>query len=355
MHFLNTKLKRSLIILFTVVIAIFFYFKKSDNYYVVSCEVFDLEMELVHHFPGTNCEYFNDGSVLVAMGSKLTYFNKRMQILWQKNIIVHHSLESSFDQRKILLLANEFKSYNGVLTRFDVIKILDLKTGDELASWSSFDHSDKILKMVTWKYIKEEHPAYWEKNKDEAPANFEFFHFNSFYEIPKNPKEKELPFIHENNYVVNTGLGPVLFFDKNLNLLSSVLLNPSPHVNLHDVQVTPEGHLLIYRNWTQESKSRLELLELPQLKTLWSFSGNRKFSNFFSKSLGSVQQLENGNFFFSDITEGGRILEIKPNGDLLNDIEYPEIDLQTNQPRQILKAKIRNLAGFISNHNNQLE
>lgn len=336
--------------LFVLIIGSIVYLKSGslELHYVIDCNIYNEKLETIKSMPGSYCEFLSNGNTLIGIPTRLTLYDPFMRVIWEKKLSLHHSFNKSSDESKLFVLTNSFHPYLNTTARFDDIEILQLATGETLNHWSSFDHREKLLSFVLWPFKVEEHPKFWDKNSTEFSGDFEFFHFNSIYEIPENKLSSKFDFLRPGGMVVNTGVGPVLFFDKDLKLVHHILLDPTPTVNLHDIQVLPSGKLLIYRNrYKNEYRSQLQKYDFESSQIVWIFNGSKEIKDFYSWRFGSIQELED-RYVYSDLTAGGKVVEISKEGKWLRDFNNLESDPHRNIPKDFLKVKKVDLSSYLS-------
>lgn len=322
------------------------------NYsYVIGCSVYnkDLEPLVSHH--GVLCDFLNNGQVLMANDKSVMLLDQHEQIVWKKDEYVHHALSAVDNYKSIVYLSDEDQMFNGDLTRFDVIKKVSMENAEVQAEWKLFEHQEEILKALPWKYVKKDHLLDRQMGgHPHSKAMYEFLHFNSIYEIPKNEAYPKLPYMKPGNFIVSAGISLILFFDNHLNLIHTKVYDDISYTTFHDVQVLPDGQMLIYHNaaasfWC----SRLEVVDSESLKPTWTYQ-DESLEKLCSNRFGSVQLLPNGNFLFSDVSSGGRVVEINKEGLILNDFFHPEKDPITQRPLDIYKVKAVDLTDFFKSH-----
>lgn len=343
-----------------IVLAIFTFLSIKTKYeetqkdsYVISCSAYNRNHELLISHPGALCDYLPDGRVLMSNDKSLFLLDQRDTPLWKFDEYVHHALNAVDEGRNIVYFTDEDQMFKDDLTRFDIIKKVDLKTGNLLAQWKLSEHLDQITPHLPWKYVKSEHLLDLKMGgHPHTQAKYELLHFNSIYQIPKNASHPKLFYMKPGNFIVSAGISLILFFDNNLNLIHTLVYDEIAYTTFHDVQALPSGQLLVYHNsgarfWC----SRLEMVDSEDLKLTWSFK-DETLEFLCSSRFGGVQLLKNGNLLFSDVSKGGRVIEINPEGHLLVDFYHPEKDPITKLPIDIYKVKSQDLSSFFRNRQN---
>lgn len=285
----------------------------NDYFLQVDCEIYDHKGDIVERKNVFLCHFFADGSWLGLkyLNHKFGLYNSNNSTIWEKNVSAHHELFITRDY-KILILASETGQLDGVKTRFDTLKIYDLK-GNEISSWSFRDHVEEFKKILS------QH----KKNffvltppRTLFPGHQEFTHVNSFKEIPPNDLYPQLDYMKPGNYIVGVNCYNLFFImNKALTRIEKVL-NYSSNDQMcgtHDAQVLSSGKILHYMNHDSKDRpaSRLELFDPSQNKaiTIWPKDPQTKFYN---SLRGSIQPLDNGGYLFTDkIEQIGGVAEIK--------------------------------------------
>lgn len=321
--------------------------------YVIGCSVYNQNHELLISHPGALCDYLADGKVLMSNDKALFLLDHREAPLWKKDEYVHHALSAVDENKSIVYFTDEDQIFRDDLTRFDIIKKVNFKNGNLLAEWKLSEHLDQIMPYLPWKYVKSEHLLDLKMGgHSHTQAKFEFLHFNSIYQIPENSTYPKLFYMKPGNFIVSAGISLILFFDNNLNLIHTMVYDEIAYTTFHDVQALPNGQLLIYHNSGERFWcSRLEMVDSEDLKLTWSFK-DETLEFLCSSRFGGVQLLSNGNFLFSDVSKGGRIIEINPDGHVLVDFFHPEKDPVTKQSIDVYKVKAQDLTSFFKNHQN---
>jgi hypothetical protein len=315
-------------------------FKKKAYVYTLDCRVLNTDKTIIFEGGGGMCEFLKDGSFIRFLKTSETdYTISRVSandvVLWVKPYIAHHMMTASKDQKLLYLLSVDRKIWRGKQTKFDTVIALDSETGKEIAHWSAYDVKEELEKQhgdppPRRTNIPPEHQY--------VPLGIyedEFTHFNSINLIPDEVKS-----YLQADIIVNTGRGVELFFTKELRLVAYYWVDPLWSVNSHDAQITPEGNLLLYKNWDHSEKgASLEMYDLTTKKRVWLYDRSPEGKVFGSNKFGSVQLLEDGGFLYSDMDTGGHFTEVGDDGKKRLEYYSPEIDPRDKLPRAFIRVK----------------
>ncbi|MBC7540426.1 MAG: hypothetical protein H7281_16500 [Bacteriovorax sp.] len=317
------------------------HFRKISNAFVIDCTIFDSKMIPLIHNSSNLCHFFKSGEVaefIVEDGQGFIILLDENGIQkWKRPYIVHHIMRASHDEKTLYFLSLEKKFIRGVEAKFDKIIALDISTGNELSSWNVFDYTDQLEAE-----IKKYPPLriclpYRLMNKDKGEINNEYTHFNSINLITNESKE-----FAKDDLIVNSGRGFVIFFDRDLKPIRQLFwINLMWDVNVHDVQLTKDGNLLMYKNWDfNERFSSLEIVSLKNNEKLWKYNKDPEGREFKAEGFGSVQLLDDGSFLYSDMEKGGHFTIVGKDGKMIIDYYHPERDPETNKPQRFHSVRM---------------
>lgn len=307
----------------------------ASRAYFINCSVFDQKMvPLKNHFG--NCVYLKNGNLVRFLGddSKITEANnvlalldKNLQPIWSIPFFMHHSMIVDNDEKVLYAISSEIKMYKGEKTKFDTIAMINLKDGSIMKSWSLYEILNMIEPVMNQRKLAKVKVNY---RDNEIPIP-EASHFNSINLVPSKFNDRYY-------FIVNSGRGLVLFFDRQLNLKDTYWVDKRWLCNTHDAQLNSDGSLLIYRNFNDNGEAKsgasLEQIDMKTNKVLWSFNKTPQGKRFESKKFGSVQKFSDGSFLYSDMEHGGHFTTVSKEGEELNSFYYPEIDPRDELPRQ---------------------
>jgi hypothetical protein len=311
-----------------------------DLFLSMDCNVIDWSGQVLRSFAYSYCEYLNDGRLIAANDDKIMAFDKDMRPLWEKTLPVHHRLNKTRDGRHIVFLSSETQPFQGEPLRFDVVYKMDLD-GNIVNSWRVFTNIDELKRRVGLRHITPWRDV-WTDFKSAAKG--EISHANSVYEIGDNPYFKPGDFIVNLHGPLNRII--VLSHD-----LSQIDWLSKQHYHVHDVQVTDQGNILLYRNF-QEDQSEVSTLEEIDPRTeqpAWIYKAPAAHG-FFSKIKGSVQRLRGDFYLFADLTTHPSAVLIDKHGQRLWSFESP-FKNRKNIPIKMERVQLLNLRGFLKMNN----
>lgn len=305
----------------------------SSRAYVINCAVFNHQMVALKIVPGTMCVYLKNGNVVsyITEGphngkgiEEVRLLDENGQVKWSRSYYVHHTMKANRAEDKVYFFTSESKVYQGKNVKFDIIVALDLKSGKEIASWG-FDVLRQELEREKGGYLRLDKS---DTEHMERGITHEVSHFNSINLVPEFYSD-------EIEIIVNSGRGIELFFTDDLKYAGRYSVDPRWMANSHDAQITEEGNLLLYRNFSDDSStSFLEIRSFKNNRVLWRYDKSPEGKTFHSSLFGSVQMFNDGSFLYSDMDNGGHFTTVSSGGKKLNEFYYPEIDPRTKLPEQ---------------------
>jgi hypothetical protein len=96
---------------------------------------------------------------------------------------------------------------------------------------------------------------------------------------------------------------------------SIVWVRKTPPVGQHDPQILASGSLLLFENYENSGHSRVAEIDPVDFEVRWSYGGSDE-QPLYSKFLGAVQRLANGNTLITE-SDAGRALEVTPKGEIV--------------------------------------
>ena len=292
-----------------ICLVMFFIFSRaeaSDSFkslhLVSGCSIYSTTGVRLIAFPGLLCLFREDGSFLSAGFFYLKYFDKNNKLIWQIRRHFHHELKFSEDGKRILTLSSEIIERNKVKYRMDKFIVISLD-GKIIFEQTA----DVLLAKYKKDWISYPVPL---AAKEQFGISFEMSHFNSFSEIPKNDREKTVPYLKRGNYIVNGLSHGVFILSADLKEVLHHLDLQNSHQNLtHDVQVNKRGNLLYFNNTNVNSKdgdaySSVDEYDPIENKVVFEFTSPIIKTLFFSKCCGGVQELDDEHLLFSDSYNG---------------------------------------------------
>jgi len=325
--------------------------KKRSIAYVIGCAIFDSSMVKLKEMAGDECAFLKNGDAIVHQDeefkdgsgpAELIYYDQNGQIKWQRELLVHHTMKISPDERILYALSLEKKMYHGQLTKFDKVVALEASTGKILSSWNAYSVIENIEQEFGRPLRIEKCPPFNKLNKEWGEVTDEVTHFNSINFMPDGYGEMKV--------IINAGRGLVFFFTEDLKLSGKYWIDRDWMANTHDVQVTDDGEILIYKNWDKGDESSLEKRSLKDNTLKWKYTRTPEGKPFKAAKFGSVQFFSDSTFLFTDMEKGGHFTTVNSDGTKANDFYYPEIDHSNNLPRMfhtIRRVNYRDLSADV--------
>lgn len=381
----NLKVTAFAILAATLVLAAGFYFYRAwstptygENdfrYFYAGCSVYSRNGKIVYTTRGYICDFADDGKVLSSDPSAniLMMRDQHNNLLWNAVENAHHDLKFTNDQRHFLLTTSEVLEFENQLVRSDCFSKRTLEN-KIVSEWCLRDHLAQ-LRSLGFHFSAGEirHTNRMKKFPDLAS---EISHANSIYEIEDNAMAEKIPAFKKGNYLIHLFKSSyaLLIIDPEMKtILWSKDLSKMKYgldylqFETHDNQVTPDGQILMYVNVTY-LRSHFSVLtnpdDLPLLdkgfdwhsslvkynplteNLTWLFESLPP-ENFKSIALGSVTELRNGNYLFSDITGHSAVFEVDKNRKTVWKFLSPLSERYVNK---IVKAKPLYNDAFLKAH-----
>jgi hypothetical protein len=318
----------------------------KDLHVVVDCSIFDMKGVNLKNLPGDICVFLDDGSFLSATKSKLRMYNKLGTIVWEMPGHFHHQVNLSLDKQHILAMGSESLKEGEENFRYDQFLVIGLD--------GKIKHKENIKKYLTdpkldLKSQTINDPAIfkeWGYNKEKT-------HCNSFYEVPKLSLAGSRP-MEQGDLVINCLNLGVFIVSKDLKSLKLLrYLKASWRHQTHDVQITQNGHALVFNNIVMtdtalgrhRSFSAVQIIDLESEKIQYEFKANPE-ELFFSPVRGGAQELGEDLLVISPGTNGSYIYSRNQKKVVL---ALPWTHWGTNfRPLGRQQAKVYDLRSFLS-------
>lgn len=323
---------------------------ESQPHIVVECSIVDLNKTIVFSLKDQfQCDFKPDGGWIQSNGLDLISMSPEGNPIWTKRYYTHHIMRTTA-AGDLLVLRSEATRHGRYIRRFDVISKVDRKTGEILASYSMAANFDQLAKLAAPPLRIHYFADHWSPH---PIAKTEATHANSVYELPENALAAKRPEFAAGNVLVHDNLlGLIFVLDRDLKRVvwSTALKRPPLHA-LHDVQLLANGHLLFFNNHAEFNSSFLSSLDefnIEDSKIVWRYQPKMK-AELASPYVGSVQMLENGNIFFSDMSSGGTMTEISRDGKIVWKMPHWQSDA-AGLPKSFQEAKRMDLTSFLKNN-----
>jgi len=323
-------------------------------------EVFDMEGELVSTFPGFLAAISDSNYIMTALdndGNKLMMLDTNLNLIWEKELAVHHDIHISPDQNKIFALTSDVQEFKGKRVRFDAINCYD-RQGNLLFRWSSFENLDEMMEIIKKSpcaplrvknapdslkedetYISSEPQDYWVKeNNLNVDAGYQIFHQNSVEVLKENSVYEKLPAFKPGNLLVSFAFfGFIGVMDAETRKFLWTYYHPMC-ASQHTPVLLPSGKILMYRNtWGELDYSSAIEIDPVSKEITWEYDGPKPKS-WKSDHVCITQRLDNGNTLISDVTYGGHLYEITPEKEIVWEFLYPLADPE-GYPLEIYRAR----------------
>lgn len=314
------------------------------NYFTADCDILDRNGQLVFHQPGGLCAFAKNGDLLVyqSLVEKLSKINAKGETLWESREIIHHKLIFDTDDKSILAIESEPAVFAGVSVRSDCFSQRDLG-GKVLFKWCLSDHLEEMQKLgFRFNPVRTGNFAF-----QKGVVTHEISHANSIVRIEENSREKTNPAFKSGNFLVNlygSSRAAFILDPKMKNILWTIDFSSFDYggqnfyLSTHDLQITKDGWLLFYGNdfkvpeigaidrllspnlgmFADKTErgayySGLVLMDPESRVIHWMYTDYPR-DKFSSPVLGSVTELKNGNFLYSDITQFANAAVVTPSG-----------------------------------------
>lgn len=359
--------KNSLFILIPVVaamcIAAYVILQDPDSdfsYFSYLCKIYDKDGIMIEHkINYVFCDYAPNGRVLAAnpYSGNVALLDSKDNVIWSSKEFIHHDIKFTPDHKHWIGLLSELIEINGQRIRSDCAIKRDINN-NSVGEWCLANHIEELEKLG----LKQK-AGYVFNNFLGQKFNQELSHANSIYEIPDNPNALKNKAFEKGNYIVNFfgqshllailnhDLTELLWFE---NLANFILEGIAYRADLHDVQVLPNGNILVFFNQlipkalaplkpefatlfqinlgmfhfppVTISRDYSQIIEYDPItrKIIWQYSDNPKH-NFYSNTNGTVSKFKNS-FVYSTTNKsaGGRYIQATLNGKKIWSFTPPE-------------------------------
>ncbi len=312
---------------------------------VNECDIFNFEGSLIKSFPGSACIFLEDGRFFSSTVDDIKLMNKDLSVAWSHKGYFHHQMNQTLDKKRFLVMSSNLLKEKHGLTRDDKLMIYDLE-GKIIHSISSSEIYQQLNHLP---YLREAEPML----KELINVTHEKTHFNSFYEIPPNKLEKKYSYMKAGNFIVNGREDGIFFLSPDLKkILNFISYKGAFNHRVHDVQVLPNGHLLLFNNFVAgydkfHSQSAIEEISPVDQKVFFRYQANPGVF-FFVATGGSVQKLNNDLYLFTHSLLSTYVYS-KSKKDVL--LSLVETHLSSASPlgiRPTLQVKAIDLSSFLS-------
>jgi hypothetical protein len=248
-------------------------------------------------------------------------------VLWQKDIPVHHDVTQAPDGT-FYTLYREIKEHRGLRVKFCGIVHLE-DGGKELDRWSTHQHLDDIMSVLDTRSfldtVLDSVARGWSPQGHELDAiemakgahgyAYDYFHMNTVSLLPVNVLESRDDRFREGNLLVCfRNVNQIAVLERStyrvLWAWGEGILERPHHPTLLD-----NGHILIFDNGVQRQYSRVVEMDPLSGTIVWEYQGTPPES-FFSAGRGSSQRLPNGNTLVCN-SDQGQAFEVTADGEMV--------------------------------------
>lgn len=271
------------------------------NHFLTHCEISDSHGRVLFRWHVEFCAPLNDGSIAMAINGEVRYFDRFGMQIWSLKLDPHHQMRWSHDQKNLFVLGSEWHIYKNQKTRFDVLFRV-AKQGHIVDKFSFYDRrmdleaTLRALK-VSGEKIGTVRLQYMPKND----ALYQYSHLNSFYEIPPGTSFAE-PALSAGNLVLNSlGLPLIFIITSDFKNILWAWSNLEVEQNLHDVEISPQGDLVLFNNQPfgkGHEVSSLDIYSFPEMILKHRVLSNER-TNFYSDVRGGIEVLGNSTYLIN--------------------------------------------------------
>lgn len=288
------------------------------------------------------CIFLDDGRIVSATDQMIRVFSPDEEILWEKNGNYHHQLNLTPDGKSILAISSDIQEEKGEIVRYDHFVNFDLD-GEVLRENSIRVMADDLL----------DHKVSQVFQGPFQNSTRERSHFNSIYEIGEVKPNTAYPGIKKGNFIANSlFLGIFILSADFKKILHRFKIPGSVYHLIHDVQVLPNGNILLFNNQRKSSdstypESAMQEIDPVTLNPVYSYSGEKGVP-LYSSHCGGVQKLDEEFYLYSHMLNGNYIVSRKT-GKIVKSIFEPSITVGRITPVQNLRL-VKLSEKFISLH-----
>jgi hypothetical protein len=307
-----------------------FYCSKSSG----EAFLMDMESRLVHRWRYSLKGAGEDRTVLLANGDimvmvtfhELLRLNWHSQLLWKKELDVHHDL-AQLPDGSFYVIVRDHKDYRGLKVKFAAIEHLTAD-GEEIDRWSTYDRLAEVMDVLDTRSFLDtvldnlivgrspEKRVLHDVKAARGPGTFhyDYFHLNTVSLIPATPlEEKDRRFQEGNLLVCFRNVNQIAVLEKD----SYRVLWAWGEGELewpHHPTMLPNGHILIFDNGVKRKRSRVVELDPIAESIVWKYVAESP-EDFYTHTGGSSQHLPNGNTLICESNEG-RVFEVTREGEM---------------------------------------
>jgi len=261
-----------------------------------------LDAENADQSPFRRVNLMDDGGLLIVFETLgLLRIDKDSHKMWFHAGQYHHDVMVGFDNR-IYALFREYTAVEYYGQEYEIwdgrVRVLDQegKTLDEISIFRS------LLDSSFAGYL------------DKVQSRPDIFHANTV-RVFDGSLERFSPYYKKGNILVALrNISAIVIIDPAIRQVVWAVDGKAEGWwgTLHDPEVLPNGHLLVYDNfmfpWGADARSKVIEVDPFEKEVIWTYDGGRS-NRFYSLVAGSVQRLPNENILVTE-SDNGRAFEI---------------------------------------------
>jgi hypothetical protein len=282
---------------------------------MAGAEVFRWEAETSDPWQHVHLDPQTGGLLVLMKDVGLIALDRDGNERWRWEGRAHHDLWVD-DAGRIHMLARHARSMPDRHATIDVLEdvvVVLSPDGEPLGEWSVLD----ALATSPYAFLLPDLGRV--KKRKRGHADLDILHTNHI-QVFDGQQAAASPLFRE---------GDVLLSLRNINVLMILdgeshdvrwIWGPSNLTFQHHPTVLDNGHMLVFNNRT----ARSEVLEFDPTNgaAKWRYGGRK---DFFSKTRGSAQRLENGNTLITE-SDAGYVFEVTPDGETVWEFANPDVD-----------------------------
>jgi len=250
----------------------------------------------------------NGDLIAIYEGLGLIKIDKESKLIWKSTFDAHHDLEVQ-PRGDIYVLTRKAH----VVPRIDPARPI-------LEDFVSvLDHRGKLERQ--WSLLEAFEGSRFADVIDPklASGNGDLFHTNTIAVLPGFGAQHDRAFMRGNLLISLNRLGIVAVVNPRIGKV--VWMRRTAPVGQHDPKLLPNGNMLLFTNHMEGSESVVEEFHPTTGDVVWSYRGSDAHP-FYSKYLGAVERLPNGNTLITE-SEGGRAFEVTREGEIVWEFYNP--------------------------------
>lgn len=271
--------------------------RKEGYYLKAGCQIFDLDGKVVRSYPGRECLFLDDGSLLSYDTKKirLTKYNEKLQPQWSLDRHVHHEATFQTPEGKFIIASSEKKDYQGLKdVRFD--EVIQVSASGKIEKTFSFT---KNIAELRGQGKFDPYPFDWDS---EYGFQYEMTHLAAIHPVMKTMKIDKKIFAPKGSFLLTlnvNGVGVYVLDEKLEKIIGYKRLSDLWFI--HDVQQFSSSKLIyIINNYYPKAISRDEEFRIAIFDVFKNQITHDYTSDFYGLFGGSIQALRPDLFLVGD-------------------------------------------------------